>query len=177
MEVASAPGRGSRFTLVAPRRLGAQACAPPAADAAPGQGATRVAGRMGLLFATGLRTRVLLADDHNVVRQGLAALLQEQPDIEIVGQAADGQQAVELARALRPDVVIMDVSMPRLSGIEATRQIVAEWPHVRVIALSMHEEADMATSMKRVGAAAYLTKGGPPEALMEAVRGRPAKGD
>ena len=124
-----------------------------------------------------MRIRILLAEDHKIVREGTRQLLEQSADMQVVGEAADGLQAVELAGSLQPDVIVMDVRMPKLNGIEATRAIVASMPHVRVIGLSMHEEADMATSMKGVGAAAYLTKGGPPEALMAAIRARPARGD
>jgi len=105
------------------------------------------------------------------VRQGLVALLQAEPDIEVVGEAADGMEAVALARELRPDVVIMDVNMPRLGGEEATRALLAERPELRVIALSLYDPADMAPSMRQAGAGAYLHKAGPADALLAAVRG------
>lgn len=114
--------------------------------------------------------RVLLADDHKILRQGLAGLLAEEPGIEVVGEASDGAMAVEMAAAMRPDVVVMDITMPRLSGIEATRRITRELPGVRVIGLSMHSEADMAAALREAGAVGYLTKGGPSEALIEAIR-------
>ncbi len=101
--------------------------------------------------ATHRRIRVLLADDHPVVREGLARLLQMQADIEIVGQAADGQRAVEMAHELEPDVVIMDVSMPIVGGIEATRQIHGDLPRIGVIGLSMHSEREVATAMYTAG--------------------------
>ncbi len=114
--------------------------------------------------------RVLLADDHEVVRTGLARLLQAEPDIEIAGQAADGQEAVETALQIQPDVILMDVSMPRLSGVEATRRIVRQLPGTRIIGLSMHEQDDVAASMKAAGADVYLTKTAPPETLIAAIR-------
>jgi DNA-binding NarL/FixJ family response regulator len=118
----------------------------------------------------GERIRILLADDHQILREGLASLLSEEPDMEIVGEAGDGHEAIELARLTRPDVVLMDVTMPRLDGIQATRQITAEMSGVAVIGLSMHEEEDMALAMRSAGAVAYLSKGGPSEALIAAIR-------
>jgi len=117
------------------------------------------------------RLRVLLADDHEIVREGLAILLNDQPDIEIVGQAANGREAVDLAYQLHPDVVVMDVAMPLMGGDEATRQIKLHVPNVRVIALSMYEEDNMAEKMRRAGAEAYLLKTGPAEELLAAIRG------
>jgi PAS domain S-box-containing protein len=117
------------------------------------------------------RLRVLLADDHPVTRQGLVRLLEGQADIEVVGEAMDGRQAVVMTSRLRPDVVVMDVSMPRLNGIDATREIVAISPHTRVIGLSMYEPADIAKRMQQAGAAAYLTKGGSCQELLSAIRG------
>jgi len=118
---------------------------------------------------------VVVADDHPVLRHGLAKLLEEQPDIQVLGEAGDGEMVIELARKLKPDVILMDVSLPIINGFEATRQIVFEFPKVRVIGLSMHEEAEMAESMYRAGAAAYLTKGGPIEPLIAAIRAEAAE--
>jgi len=116
------------------------------------------------------RVRVLLADDHRIMRQGLMMLLEEEVDIEVVGEAADGRQAVEMTRRYKPDVVVMDITMPILNGIEATRQITAEMPQVRVIGLSMHESADMDHAMRDAGAVAYLAKGGQLDSLTAAIR-------
>jgi CheY-like chemotaxis protein len=116
------------------------------------------------------KLRIVLADDHRIMRQGLIMLLEEEPDLEVVGEAANGREAIELTRQHRPDVVIMDISMPVLNGIEATRQIAVEMPGVRVIGLSMHETADMDQAMRDAGAAGYLAKGGPLDALTAAIR-------
>lgn len=115
--------------------------------------------------------RVLLADDHRILREGLTNLLNHHEGIEVVGAASDGAMAVELAARLRPDVVVMDITMPRVSGIEATRRIRAELPGVRVIGLSMHTAEDMARALREAGADAYLTKGGPAEDLIAAIKG------
>lgn len=114
--------------------------------------------------------RVLLADDHKILRDGLANLLREQPDILLVGEVGDGQAAVDRARELHPDVIVMDITMPKLTGIEATRLITREMPDVRVIGLSMHEHEDMASAMQNAGAVNYLTKDGDVEALIRAIR-------
>jgi PAS domain S-box-containing protein len=113
--------------------------------------------------------RVLLADDHPVVRKGLADMLREQPGVGMVVEARDGQEAVEMALQAQPDVVVMDITMPRLNGIEATRQIKAAVPHVRVIGLSMHEDVAMAQAMCRAGAEAYLRKDTDSEVLLAAI--------
>jgi two-component system response regulator NreC len=102
--------------------------------------------------------RVLIVDDHGIVRHGLERSIQQQEDMEVVGQATDGHAAVQLARQLSPNVVLMDVSMPELNGIEATREIVHESPGTRVIALSMHSAKRYVREMFRAGASGYLLK-------------------
>jgi DNA-binding NarL/FixJ family response regulator len=104
------------------------------------------------------RIRILLADDHAVVRQGFKMILDAQPDMEIVGEAGNGRQAVDLAEQLRPDVVVMDVAMPELNGIEATRRLAASLPHTRVVALSMHKDSVYVREILRAGARGYLLK-------------------
>jgi len=116
------------------------------------------------------KIRVLLVDDHQVLRESLAKLLQEQPQIQVVGGAGDGQAAVELVRQLKPDVVIMDLGLPQVSGFEATRQIVSENPGIRVIGLSAHENEEFAAEMRKAGAADYLTKGTAAELLVAAIQ-------
>lgn len=118
------------------------------------------------------RLRILLVDDHKIMRDGLAALIGEQADLEVVGQAGDGRQAVELARGLGPDVVIMDVAMPTMPGDEAARQIKAMLPQTRIVALSMFEEPGVAQRMRDAGAECYLPKTGPSDGLLAAIRGR-----
>src|SRR5437867_1403966 len=103
-------------------------------------------------------TRVLIADDHEMVRAGLCSMLQREVGVEIVGEASDGRQAVELARKLLPDVVFCDISMPLLNGIEATRQIREFSPDIKVIMLSIHSDHTMVTEALRAGANGYLLK-------------------
>ncbi len=102
--------------------------------------------------------RILLADDHTIVLQGLSRFLREQEDMEVVGQAKDGPTTVELARELTPDIVIMDISMPGLSGIEATRLIHSEKPDIKIIGLSMHAAKRYVQEMYKAGARGYLLK-------------------
>lgn len=116
------------------------------------------------------KIRILLADDHAVVRQGFRMILAAQPDIEVVGEAANGRDAVELAEQLRPDVVVMDVAMPELNGIEATRRLASLSPHTRVLALSMHKDSTYVREILRAGARGYLLKDSFDADLLAAVR-------
>jgi two-component system response regulator NreC len=116
------------------------------------------------------RIRLLLVDDHEVVRAGLRMLLGAEPDMEIVGEAGSGEGAQELARSLRPDVVLMDVAMPGLGGIEATRRIKAASPGVAVLALTMHEDEQYFFEMLNAGAAGYVPKRAAPDDLASAIR-------
>jgi len=120
---------------------------------------------------------ILLADDHRILREGLRSLLAQQPDMQVVGEASTGQEAVDLASKLLPDVVIIDVVMPGLDGVEAARRIHAERRNTRIIALSMHADRRFVSEMLRAGALAYLVKDSAFEELHQAVRsvmeGRP----
>jgi DNA-binding NarL/FixJ family response regulator len=116
------------------------------------------------------RIRILLADDHAVVRQGFKMILGAQSDMEIVGEAGNGREAVELAESLRPDVVVMDVAMPELNGIEATRRLASSTPHTRVLALSMHKDSVYVREILRAGARGYLLKDSVAADLVSAVR-------
>ncbi len=102
--------------------------------------------------------RIIIADDHSLFREGLKSLLQEDPRIKIIGEAGDGRTAVRLCKDLAPDIVIMDVSMPELNGIEATRQIKADHPDSRVVAVSMHSSKRFVIDMLQAGASGYLLK-------------------
>jgi len=114
--------------------------------------------------------KVLIADDHQIVRQGLRTLLEREPDLKVVAQSEDGRTTVRLARELAPEVIIMDVAMPDLNGIEATRQIVTERPQVKVIALSMYADRRFVVNMLKAGASGYLLKDCAYEELVRAIR-------
>lgn len=171
LKIESSPNGGTRVTIQAPIEEQApeppvRAVAAPLKPAAPAPPDQRVHPPHPRLH----KIRILVADDHEILRKGLVGLLESQEDFDLVGQAADGQAAVELTRQLRPDVVIMDLAMPRMNGIQATRLISDEFPEIRVIGLSMHEKEDMAAAMRDAGAVAYLTKGGPADDLLAAIR-------
>lgn len=113
--------------------------------------------------------RILLADDHEIVREGLHNLLARQPGMEIVGEAGTGLEAVRLALETQPDVVLMDVAMPQMNGIEATREIVSRAPNIRVLALSMHSDRRFVLEMLRAGASGYVAKDCDLEELLRAL--------
>ncbi len=171
MEVESAPGQGTRIILTAPSADAplAAAARPAAAPApAPAQPEKAPAGNV-------RRIRLLLVDDHKIMRQGLSSLIQLEADIEVVGEARNGEEALELARRLAPDVVVTDVSMPGMSGVELTRILRNQMPAIKVLGLSMHIEKGIAAAMQQAGAAGYLTKGGLSEDLIAAIRAAAAK--
>jgi PAS domain S-box-containing protein len=161
LEAYSTPGKGARLTLTVPianidRRGLVQPdqlkCTPIAVKSSTG------------------KIRILLTDDHVVMREGLARLLSQEPDMEIVGQAADGQEAVEFAGQLVPDIILMDHSMPILNGTEATRIIHQQHPVIQIIGLSLYTEEERAREMIEAVAAFYLSKAGPPSELKAAIR-------
>ena len=117
-----------------------------------------------------MSTRILLADDHQMVREGIRSLLEKESDFEIVGEAEEGRKAVRLARKLHPDVVIMDITMPNLNGVDATRQIVGEYPNIKIIALSMHFSRIFVLNMLKAGALGYILKGDSSDELIDGVR-------
>ncbi len=117
-----------------------------------------------------MNLKVLIADDHQIVRESLRALLEKEPGITVVGEAEEGRTALRLARELLPDIIIMDVGMPDLNGIEATRQVVAEFPEIKVIALSMHNDRRFVLNMLKAGARGYLLKDCASQHLIKAIR-------
>ncbi len=120
--------------------------------------------------ATTRNIRILLADDHAVVRRGFRMILDSQPGMEVVAEARNGREAIELAQSVQPDVVVMDVSMPEINGIEGTRQITELCPRIRVLALSMHRDSVYVREILRAGARGYLVKDADDDALIGAVR-------
>jgi CheY-like chemotaxis protein len=164
MTVETASGEGMKATLTVPAAEAAEDSAADASGtpAASGKAVIRVNGRKHLIG-------VLIVDDHKVLRDGLKGMLQLEKGIQILGEAADGFEAVQLAGDLNPDVVIMDVNLGEMDGVEATRRIVAGNPGIRVIGLSMHDDRQIRKAMLEAGADVYLTKSGPSEALISAV--------
>ncbi|MGI5819740.1 MAG: response regulator [Armatimonadota bacterium] len=117
-----------------------------------------------------MKYRVVLADDHQVIREGLRNLIDDQSDMEVVAEASNGREAIDLCHEMKPDVVVMDVAMPDLNGIEATRQIVGDCPATRVLALSMHADKHYAAGMLGAGAAGYVLKDCAFDELADAIR-------
>jgi PAS domain S-box-containing protein len=164
LEIDSAPGRGSRFVLSVP--IAVVESQSHAITESPMEIAPELINK----HAQSRKIRVLLADDHAVVRQGISNLLSDAEDIEVIGMAADGHEVINLAAKLLPDVILMDMSMPKLNGVEATRLIHRDYADIRIIGLSMFEETEKAQEMRDAGAVNYLSKSGPAEELISAIR-------
>ena len=171
-DLQSSPGQGTTATLVLPLRSSAEKKVLSAESFGT---ATNVRAERSTLrtqhsepqqHAT---TRVLLVDDHIMVRQGLRAVLDAYPDVELIGEAGNGEEAVAQVKRLRPDVVVMDINMPNMDGIEATRRIKAHHPSTVVIGLSVNQLFDTEERMKAAGAAAYLTKESAADVLCHAI--------
>jgi DNA-binding NarL/FixJ family response regulator len=116
------------------------------------------------------KIRTLIADDHTLLRNGICALLEDEPDIMIVGEASDGREAVRLAGQLKPNVVLMDIAMPLLNGLEATRQIKHEHPEISVLVLTMYDNEEYFREMLEVGASGYIIKRAAASELVTAIR-------
>jgi signal transduction histidine kinase/ActR/RegA family two-component response regulator len=165
MKFESAPGEGTDVTLSIPSELRKSADAP--ADIAKPQAAEK---RELQQARRADRCRVVVADDHAIFREGLINMLSQDPEFQIVGEAADGEEAIAVATLLKPDILICDVSMPKLSGIEVTSRLARQIPGMKIIGLSMHDGQDIARAMRAAGAVAYVTKGGSSEALLALLR-------
>ncbi len=168
LKIESAPAKGSCFTLTVPHRQPPTKQVPadissPDADSEGVQEAIKVQ-------RTGIR--VLIADDHPLFRDGVARMLKRELDFNVVGIAADGQEAIDLTRKLRPDAILMDISMPVVDGIEATRIIHRENPNTRIIGLSMYENHERAQAMLNAGAVDYINKGCTITEILSAIRNR-----
>ncbi len=165
VEINAAPGKGTVVTLTVPDRRKANHTEQTAQAKLKNQSVNPVTQRPKSKLC-----RVLICDDHKVMRQGLSKLLQYEPGVEVVGEAEDGPRGIELAEKLKPNIVIMDVSMGKMSGIDATRQIVAANPQIKVIGLSMYENKETVKAMHDAGAVAYFMKSGTFDDLMALVR-------
>ena len=116
-----------------------------------------------------MKIKVLLADDHQILREGLRAMLEKEYNMEVLGEAADGREALRLIREKTPDVIVMDITMPGLNGVEATRQIRTEFPQIKVVALSMHDDKRFVLNMLKAGASGYLLKDGGFKEVVKAI--------
>ncbi len=168
VEIESSPGAGSRFVLIAPIDQKPHTMRQPAQATANAYTPVAAQSEENLDDDT-THIRVLLADDHAMVRQGLVAILSATDGIVVVGQAADGLKAIEQARKLNPDIVLMDSSMPIMDGVEATRRLHKEMPHIQIIGLSMYQESERAATMKEAGAVAYVSKSDASNTLVDLI--------
>jgi DNA-binding NarL/FixJ family response regulator len=116
-----------------------------------------------------MKIKVLLADDHQILREGLRAMLEKEFNMEVLGEAANGREALRLIREKTPDVIVMDITMPGLNGVEATRQIRNEFPQIKVVALSMHDDKRFVLNMLKAGASGYLLKDGGFKEVVKAI--------
>ena len=172
ISVDSQPGSGCRVTIQAPTEPStAQSDAGASLkEYVPAHNLPAVAAESEEGIHNDASIRVLLVDDHAVLRQGISLLLREDPGFYVVGEAEDGASAIELVRQTRPDVVLMDISMPGMNGIEATRLICAEHPDIKVIGLSMYDEKERGKEIMAAGAAGYITKSDPVDSVTSTIR-------
>lgn len=167
LTVESRPSQGARFTVTLPLKRIETA---PGMASAPAEPDGRIDEEKRMSRGEDGRIRLLLVDDHPVLRQGLATMLNREKDIDVVAQAANGQEAVNVARQTHPDVILMDCNMPVMDGINATRIIHSEMPETQIIGLSMYNEAEFEHAMKDAGAQAYLSKSSPIDILLKEIR-------
>jgi CheY-like chemotaxis protein len=165
MEIDTAPGQGTSITITLP--------AGETKTTAKGRAGDAEQAERGGKFQVKRRNivhRILVVDDHKILREGLVGLMQFEPDIEVVGQASNGRDSIELAEQLQPDVIVMDVNLGDMSGVEAAKHILSKLPMTKIIGLSMHTDEDLANALREAGAIAYLTKGCPAKDLIAAIR-------
>lgn len=165
MEIETGPDKGTKVILTAPlsdSTAGAPETHCEAPDGGQDGGGIELRRKRDLI-------EVLIVDDHKVLREGLVRLLKFESGIEVAGEASDGEQAIRMADTLKPDIIIMDVNLGGIDGVEATRRILAQNPHIKVIGLSMHMDRHTADAMRNAGASAYLTKGDPSEELIATI--------
>lgn len=169
LEIASEPNAGTTVTIFLP--IDSTDFARPEPSAPTLDEPEKAAEQPENPPSAGEEIRVMLVDDHSVMRKGLFSFLSSYEDIEIVGEAENGEEAVEKARQIFPDVILMDINMPRMNGVEATRRITSENPGIRIYGLSMYDTEDQGHAMAEAGAAGYLSKSGNSDALIAAIRG------
>jgi CheY-like chemotaxis protein len=161
-DIDSAPGRGTRVRLAAPR--GAE-------DTAAGANGSRFAAietaTVGERHVSGDALRILIVDDHAAVRSALRRVLDDRPQLSVVGDASNGFEAIAHAYTLQPDVILMDVAMPHMDGVEATARIRAELPHIQILGVSMQARSEAAHAIERAGAAGFFVKGSDTQRLID----------
>jgi CheY-like chemotaxis protein len=171
LKINTAPGKGCCVVLTLPKNVTPRAAATEAplsdADAPASMGGASA--EVDQILDDGDQIRILLADDHELMREALAKMLHDCKKLTVVGQATDGHEVVRLAAKLKPDVILMDVAMPKIDGFAATAQIRRHLPDVRIIGLSMHNDVVTRQKMLAAGASAYLTKTGSPDILLETI--------
>jgi CheY-like chemotaxis protein len=168
LSIESAPGKGSRVTLCVPYKAPVNMLETSFGQPAGKQHAIT---EQSSVIKGISETRVMFVDDHQVMRQGLIRLVVSQPGIKVVGEAANGREALDLARLIRPDLIIMDVSMPEMDGIEATRRIKAEMPQIRVIGLSMHDDVQITREMLNAGTETMVSKTASAAEIIKVING------
>jgi len=172
LDVHSTPGAGTTITLIAPLEANESAVRDSTITAIEDAHPSEIASPPHCHQGESRPIFVLVVDDHSMVRQGLKSLLHLKSDIAVVGEASNGEEAVQLALQLQPDVILMDINMPKIDGIEATQLIHSKLPGTRIIGLSMVDAEDQAEAMLKAGAAAYLSKNCDSKTLLAAIRGK-----
>jgi signal transduction histidine kinase/CheY-like chemotaxis protein len=166
LKINSESGKGTRVSLTVPAELRPGSAEPRPAAAVPAGDSRRLRP-----LDPARSAKVIVADDHRIFREGLIALLSHEPMLVVVGECGDGEQTVHLTRQLRPDLLLLDITMPGMNGIEVASILSREIPDLRIVGLSMHKGHDMASAMLNAGAMAYVTKGGSSDKLLETLRG------